>query len=138
MEERAPRKSKAREEAADSGEKVKLLSEFSDRRARYILRKAIDRRCNLSCSLPECHVIVHFYKVLGSFVQPTAGDPQTKVTRRSLRKAFCICCQGGKVISSVMTVPMTVIYVVAVLVVMMVLMFAMFVTIIMTISMVMV
>lgn len=32
-----PRKSKAKEEAADNGENVKLLSEFSDTRARYIL-----------------------------------------------------------------------------------------------------
>ena len=33
-----PRKSKAKEEAADNGENVKLLSEFSDTRARYILK----------------------------------------------------------------------------------------------------
>ena len=136
MEDRAPRKSKAREEAADSGEKVKLLSELSDRRARYILRQVIIG-CDLSSS-PECHVIVHFYKVLRSFVQPTTGDPQTKVARRSLRKAFCIRCQFSKMLGRVMTVPVTVIYVVTVLVVMMVPMFAMVMTMIMTISMVMI
>ena len=88
--------------------------------------------------LPECHVIVHFYKVLGPFVQPTTGNSQAKVARRSLGKTFCICCQGCKMVGGVMTVPMTVIYVVTMLVIMMVPMFAMFVTMIMTISMVMI
>ena len=42
VDERVPRKSKAREEAADSGEKVKLLSELSDRSARYILIQGME------------------------------------------------------------------------------------------------
>ena len=64
---------------------------------------------HLSCSSPECHVVVHFHKVPGSFVQPTAGHLETKVSRRSLGKAFCVCCQGGKMIRRVVTVPVTVV-----------------------------
>ena len=64
VEERAPRKSKAREDAADSGEKVKLLSEFSDRRARYILGKASDRRCNLVARYLNAMSLFTFTKFL--------------------------------------------------------------------------
>ena len=78
-----PRKSKAKEEAADNGENVKLLSEFSDTRARYILKWWLSY-CVFMVSPPERHVVVDFHKVLRSLIQPTAGDPETKIARRSL------------------------------------------------------
>ena len=136
VEERAPRNSNAREEAADSGEKVKLLSEFSLKRARYILKQESSDLSSGSSSSPECHVVVHFYKVLGSFVQPTGGHPKAKIAWRSLGKAFCVFCQRCKVLCRVMTVPITMVMVVTVLVVMMLLMVSMVVTMIMTVFMV--
>ena len=78
-----PRKSKAKEEAADNGENVKLLSEFSDTRARYILKWWLLYYVFM-VSPPERHVVVDFHKVLRSLIQPTAGDPETKIARRSL------------------------------------------------------
>ena len=78
-----PRKSKAKEEAADNGENVKLLSEFSDTRARYILKWWLSYYVFM-ISPPERHVVVDFHKVLRSLIQPTAGDPETKIARRSL------------------------------------------------------
>ena len=78
-----PRKSKAKEEAADNGENVKLLSEFSDTRARYILKWWLSYYVFM-VSPPERHVVVDFHKVLRSLIQPTAGDPETKIARRSL------------------------------------------------------
>ena len=78
-----PRKSKAKEEAADNGENVKLLSEFSDTRARYILKWWLSYYVFV-VSPPERHVVVDFHKVLRSLIQPTAGDPETKIARRSL------------------------------------------------------
>ena len=78
-----PRKSKAKEEAADNGENVKLLSEFSDTRARYILKWWLSYFVFM-VSPPERHVVVDFHKVLRSLIQPTAGDPETKIARRSL------------------------------------------------------
>ena len=78
-----PRKSKAKEEAADNGENVKLLSEFSDTRARYILKWWLSYYVFV-VSPPERHVVVDFHKVLRSLIQPTASDPETKIARRSL------------------------------------------------------
>ena len=78
-----PRKSKAKEEAADNGENVKLLSEFSDTRARYILKWCLSYYV-FRVSPPERHVVVDFHKVLRSLIQTTAGDPETKIARRSL------------------------------------------------------
>ena len=82
-----PRKSKAKEEAADNGENVKLLSEFSDTRARYILKWWLSYFVFM-VSPPERHVVVDFHKVLRSLIQPTAGDPETKIARRSLWKTL--------------------------------------------------
>ena len=82
-----PRKSKAKEEAADNGENVKLLSEFSDTRARYILKWWLLYYVFM-VSPPERHVVVDFHKVLRSLIQPTAGDPETKIARRSLWKTL--------------------------------------------------
>ena len=82
-----PRKSKAKEEAADNGENVKLLSEFSDTRARYILKWWLSYFVFM-VSPPERHVVVDFHKVLCSLIQPTAGDPETKIARRSLWKTL--------------------------------------------------
>ena len=87
-----PRKSKAKEEAADNGENVKLLSEFSDTRARYILKWWLLYYVFM-VSPPERHVVVDFHKVLRSLIQPTAGDPETKIARRSLWKTLGVRCQ---------------------------------------------
>ena len=84
-----PRKSKAKEEAADNGENVKLLSEFSDTRARYILKWWLSY-CVFIVSPPERHVVVDFHKVLRSLIQPTAGDPETKIARRSLWETLSV------------------------------------------------
>ena len=84
-----PRKSKAKEEAADNGENVKLLSEFSDTRARYILKWWLSYFVFM-VSPPERHVVVDFHKVLRSLIQPTAGDPETKIARRSLWKTLSV------------------------------------------------
>ena len=84
-----PRKSKAKEEAADNGENVKLLSEFSDTRARYILKWWLSYFVFM-VSPPERHVVVDFHKVLCSLIQPTAGDPETKIARRSLWKTLSV------------------------------------------------
>ena len=78
-----PRKSKAKEEAADNGENMKLLSEFSDTRARYILKWWLSYYVFM-VSPPERHVVVDFHKVLRSLIQTTAGDLETKIARRSL------------------------------------------------------
>ena len=87
-----PRKSKAKEEAADNGENVKLLSEFSDTRARYILKWWLSYFVFM-VSPPERHVVVDFHKVLRSLIQTTAGDPETKIARRSLWKTLGVRCQ---------------------------------------------
>ena len=84
-----PRKSKAKEEAADNGENVKLLSEFSDTRARYILKWWLSYFVFM-VSPPERHVVVDFHKVLRSLIQATAGDPETKIARRSLWKTLSV------------------------------------------------
>ena len=84
-----PRKSKAKEEAADNGENVKLLSEFSDTRARYILKWWLSYYVFV-VPPPERHVVVDFHKVLRSLIQPTAGDPETKIARRSLWKTLSV------------------------------------------------
>ena len=84
-----PRKSKAKEEAADNGENVKLLSEFSDTRARYILKWWLSYFVFM-VSPPERHVVVDFHKVLRSLIQPTAGDPETKIARRSLWETLSV------------------------------------------------
>ena len=84
-----PRKSKAKEEAADNGENVKLLSEFSDTRARYILKWWLSYFVFM-VSPPESHVVVDFHKVLRSLIQTTAGDPETKIARRSLWKTLSV------------------------------------------------
>ena len=84
-----PRKSKAKEEAADNGENVKLLSEFSDTRARYILKWWLLYYVFM-VSPPERHVVVDFHKVLRSLIQPTAGDPETKIARRSLWETLSV------------------------------------------------
>ena len=89
VDDRVPRKSKAKEEAADNGENVKLLSEFSDTRARYILKWCLSY-CVFMFSPPERHVVVDFHKVLRSLIQPTAGDPETKIARRSLWKTLSV------------------------------------------------
>ena len=84
-----PRKSKAKEEAADNGENVKLLSEFSDTRARYILKWWLSYFVFM-VSPPERHVVVDFHKVLRSLIQTTAGDPETKIARRSLWETLSV------------------------------------------------
>ena len=84
-----PRKSKAKEEAADNGENVKLLSEFSDTRARYILKWWLSYYVFM-LSPPERHVVVDFHKVLRSLIQTTTGDPETKIARRSLWKTLSV------------------------------------------------
>ena len=84
-----PRKSKAKEEAADNGENVKLLSEFSDTRARYILKWWLSYYVFM-VSPPESHVVVDFHKVLRSLIQTTAGDPEAKIARRSLWETLSV------------------------------------------------